>query len=691
MNHLPTLKRHSVVATLALALSYACSSKQADPARSRPTGIATATAGGVSSPAAIGGVAGSTTFGGGIMPTTMQPLVSNGAAGTAPSMPTLSSRDPIVLNDCGAMNPAGLSGPDIDKLRAGGPVMDMKWLYPYEGTVFPRGMGAPLMMWNGPAADSVYLHIKARSFEYTACLKPTAAGQIAIPQDVWDQAGRQTNGEGDDYLVELTTMGGGTPGTIAGPLRSSFNIAQATIKGSIYYNSYTSKQSVLPGGVVLRIAAGGGAAEMFVSTGCNGCHSVSADGSRLVSQFSGMGGQSFVLASGGMANPPGNAAGPRGSFGALYPDGSKYLSTSLVIDVARAFMTQGFGGAAEATLYDAASGNAVPNMGIPTGALMPMFSPDGTRLVFNDYAIDQAHGLAIMQYDVRTDTASAYKILTQEAGQMRPAWPFVLPDNAGVVFARTDSADFSGNGAGLTAGGLPGGGLPGGGLPGGGLPGGGLPGGGLPGGGGPGLAAPFSEIGIADVATGHVTVLARAMGYATPADAMSETTYLPFGTEELHHNYFPTVSPVAAGGYFWVFFDSVRHYGNLGMQRQLWGAAVKIQANGSYDLDPSKPAFYLPGQELGTGNHRAFAALDPCKRDGDKCNSGIDCCGGFCYFDQVSQELVEPVGSCAPKMQLCSRRDERCLDDADCCNDGTGAHLPTTCIAGFCAELPVLQ
>ncbi|MEY4582996.1 MAG: hypothetical protein RL701_7699, partial [Pseudomonadota bacterium] len=338
----------------------------------------------------------------------------------------------------------------------------------------------------------------------------------------------------------------------------------------------------------------------------------------------------------------------------------------------------------DATLYNAATGANLPNVGIPTGALMPMFSPDGTRLVFNDYAIDNAHGLALMNYDVSKDTASDYKILMKETGQIRPAWPFVLPDNQAVLFARTDSADFSGNGAGLGGGAIGGlGGLPG-------LPGGGPGGGGLPGGGGGFGGAPFSELAVADAATGTVTVLARAMGYATPEDATKNATYLPFGEEELHHNYFPTVSPVAAGGYFWVFFDSVRHYGNLGIGRQLWGAAVEIQANGSYALDPSRPAFYLPGQEFGTGNHRAFAALDPCKRDGDACNSGIDCCGGFCYFDKTVQEFVEPVGSCTPKMNQCARRDERCQIDADCCAADPG-QTPHACIAGFCAELPILQ
>ena len=49
-------------------------------------------------------------------------------------------------------------------------------------------------------------------------------------------------------------------------------------------------------------------------------------------------------------------------------------------------------------------------------------------------------------------------------------------------------------------------------------------------------------------------------------------------------------------------------------------------------MDRSHPAFYLPGQEFGAGNHRAFAALDACVQDGNDCLTGIDCCGGFCYI-----------------------------------------------------------
>ena len=61
----------------------------------------------------------------------------------------------------------------------------------------------------------------------------------------------------------------------------------------------------------------------------------------------------------------------------------------------------------------------------------------------------------------------------------------------------------------------------------------------------------------------------------------------------------PTIFPAPSGGYAWVFFDSMRHYGNLGLHRLIWGAALNVSANGSYASDPSHPAFLLPGQAIG--------------------------------------------------------------------------------------------
>jgi hypothetical protein len=415
------------------------------------------------------------------------------------------------------------------------------------------------------------------------------------------------------------------------------------------------------GGSVLRIPPGG-TAERFTAMECNGCHSVSANGSRLLSSGVGDGALAFAIDPTTQPNPPSMAAGPRGGYGALYPDGTFYLSTSAVIDVARSSLTQSFDAPVEATLYETDTGTVIPNTGIPTGALMPTFSPDGSLLTFNDNAAGDAHGIAVMAFDAASKTASDYKVLFMDS-EMRPGWPFVLPDNNAVVFTRTNGADFSGEGAGL---------------------------------GDVGAIAnvtgatepPKSDMYVADMKTGTVTILARAMGYATPDDAKAGTTYLPFGAEELHMNYFPTLSPVAAGGYFWLLFDSVRHYGNQGLQRQLWGAAITIAADGSYAADLSHPAFYLPGQEFGTGNHRAFAALDPCKQDGSDCTSGVDCCGGFCYVPDASdQEFgIEAKGMCTHDVPKCSKFSERCTTDADCCPPEMG-EPQSMCIAGFCAML----
>src|SRR5439155_12377498 len=112
---------------------------------------------------------------------------------------------------------------------------------------------------------------------------------------------------------------------------------------------------------------------------------------------------------------------------------------------------------------------------------------------------------------------------------------------------------------------------------------------------------------------------------------------------------------------------------------------------GLYDgKDLSHPAFYLPGQEFGTANHRAFAALEPCKQDGNDCTSGVDCCAGFCYApDAENQEFaLEAKGTCTstPPMK-CAQTNERCKTNDDCCPPPSGRPA-NMCIAGFCAVLP---
>jgi hypothetical protein len=581
-------------------------------------------------------------------------LTDAGLLGMGPDASSQSSSPPpSAIDQCGTANPAGLGAAQVSALVAGsGSAGAMKWLYPYDGTVFPRGMLAPLLMWDGGPADAVYVHIASKSFEYRGCLRPTATGQIQLGQDVWDAAGAHTGARSDPYALELTVL---SQGAVTGPIRETLVIAPATVKGSIYYNSYSSKLGVTTaspdggwgsgfgigyGGKILRIPPKK-PAEAFITTGCTGCHSVSASGSRLLTQTTYPGAASYVLTPTTAPNPPAQNAGGAGCFGALYPDGSIFLST--------ATPTAGLAhcNAGASTLRQTDTGALVPGANVPAAAWMPTFSPDGQLLTWTDGT--NPKDLVVASFSRATNaTSSPRTIYAESDATQHPGWPFVLPDDRAVVFERTTSSDYSGEGAGVAG----------------------------------GLGGPSGDLYIVDLKSGTSTLLARAMGFATPADAASGKSDLPFGTDEVHKNFFPTVSPVAAGGYFWVFFDSMRHYGSLGLQRQLWGTAVLVSADGTYNVDPSSPAFYVPGQEFGTGNHRAFTALDPCLADGASCSSGTDCCGGFCNAASGG------AGMCGkPAAPRCSQIDEACKASSDCC-----AGVNASCIANYCATVnPPLQ
>ncbi|HEX6245323.1 MAG TPA: hypothetical protein VFZ61_30585 [Polyangiales bacterium] len=566
---------------------------------------------------------------------------------------------PVTLDHCGADNPAGLSSEQVASLKAGGSPGAMRILYPYDGTVFPRGLTAPTLMWDGAAGEAVYVHLKSEKFEYHGCLRVNGAGQVELPQDVWNTAGQQAVGGGDGLSVELSTISGQS---VTGPIKLRWVIAQATLKGSIYYNSYNTQLGGGFGnnGAILRIRPGK-TAELFARQGtCSGCHSVSANGERMTTKQLGLGGLGGLggLLGGGMAgggiagalgdgqiyaltpdtapNPAPTRAAAATAFAGLTPDGKLYLSSAASLQAGPQLQGGLIPVPGESLLYETDTGNTVPNSGIPTTALMPTFSADGKLLVFSDGS-QGGRALVVMDFDAQARKASNPRTVFSHDKLL--GWPFILPDNRAVIFSITDRADFSGGGVGINP-----------------------------------IAGrgPSSDLGLIDLVTKKPLLLARAMGFRTQADADANKTYLPFGEAELHQVYYPTVSPVSAGGYFWIFFDSVRHYGSKGLHRQLWGAAIAIPAvhelsTGSYDTDPSFPAFYLAGQELPVANHRAFTALDPCRRDGDKCETGVDCCGGFCTN-----------GVCGRDTPRCSKTGEACKTKGDCCNP------QDSCIGGFC-------
>src|SRR5581483_6239182 len=104
---------------------------------------------------------------------------------------------------------------------------------------------------------------------------------------------------------------------------------------------------------------------------------------------------------------------------------------------------------------------------------------------------------------------------------------------------------------------------------------------------------------------------------------------------------------------------------------QVWVAAVDVNADPSTGVDPSHPAFWLPGQTESSENLTSYFAPKPCEQTGGLCNVDADCCGdGLC-------RPVGGVAQCVPPDAACKLTGDQCSADADCC-DGLN------CINGAC-------
>jgi hypothetical protein len=208
-----------------------------------------------------------------------------------------------------------------------------------------------------------------------------------------------------------------------------------------------------------------------------------------------------------------------------------------------------------------------------------------------------------------------------------------------------------------------------------------------------------AQVWWSDLGTGTATVLGTLNGLN------GTTSYLPTSANHPNdtvQNFEPTMNPIVSGGYAWVVFTTRRLYGNLATIdpstsdprayyyldynnvtcKKLWVAAVDIGSiqNGTFKegvtpgTDPSHPAFYLPGQELVAGNSRGFWVLDACRADGTSCQTGDQCCNGFCE-PNASGALVCGM----PTTNTCSGLQEKCTTAANCCS------AQALCINGFCA------
>ncbi len=564
--------------------------------------------------------------------------------------------------------------------------------------MWPRGILAPLLMWDWSTGDADAVEIKLTtttgSFSWTGTFgRPPILAQtggkfirMPIPQDVWTMATNTAGGTSDQLMMSLTVAKGGVG---YGPITQTWTVAAGLLDGTIYYNSYGTELAYnsggglggngLYGGAVLSIHVGDSGPQLVAgssgdATHCRVCHSVAADGSRLVVQH----GDNYADSSAYDLSPSGSvehvlAQGAQ-RFPGVYPDGSLALDSFanlIPLPADPTFLTS-------TGLIAFTLGN-------------PAFSPSGALVVFNPRSSftlsDVSQKLWVMSFDNATSTFSNPVVIDDDSANpdpdVTPGWPAFFPDSNSVVFhhqtvASTDGFDVDSMATRS------------------------------------GARAQIYWTNITDAA--HVTPLNQlnGVGYlpslpaTTPgmdcdADGNQVGDITPDHSDDVNMNYEPTVGPIAAGGYAWVVFTSRRMYGSVATippfcsdpsgvdlidnitPKKLWVAAIDLTAKPG--ADGSHPAFYLPGQELLAGNSRGFWVLDPCRSDGSSCTSGDQCCDGYCEPNGVTDAGTTGALVCSntPPTSMCSAVGEKCSSVGNCCD------MTNLCINGFCAQMSTIN
>ncbi len=517
------------------------------------------------------------------------------------------------------VNPGGIADADIGILKGPtDPNAGVVWLYPYDKTVFPKGIYPPELMWDGGVAgDAYYIRYTTKFIDIGIFTKVDPPSRFLLDEATWRTV--TESGKGEDVHLTVTRLVPGQPkATLA--VDNTWKIAPGALRGFVYYWSNSL-------GRVLRIDPGKGTApEDFllaagISQPCSTCHTVSADGLTLV-----IGGDVGTSTFNLLDNTPTLQLASIGkavrnwAMPALSPDGKVLIENNQQI-------IPGPPGGSDG-MWNPQTGEHLIGTGLDGVLLdMPAFAPSGKAIAALDHG---SHGLIKYAFDPATNMATGLTNLVEAGADPNLnaiCFPSVAPtaDSTWVTYHRgayPASLDTRN---------------------------------------GPG------DLYLASMDTPGTEVRLRA--------ANGDDYPYPVGDRDRHYNYEPTFAPQEAGGYHWIVFTTRRTYGNRltgdkSVVKQLWITAIDL--NPKPGEDPSHPAFWIPGQDANL-NMRGFWAQKNCIVSGQACDNDSDCCGGVCQNGMClglpGDECSDEGGACTIDADCCNFPAETCQEGGTCGTD----------------------
>ncbi|HEY8086708.1 MAG TPA: hypothetical protein VIF09_02655, partial [Polyangiaceae bacterium] len=554
-------------------------------------------------------------------------------------------------------------------------------IYPYDQTVFPLGLLAPVVQYSAgtiaPVDFKVSLDTTGYHWDGFGHVGNPAQLQAAIPQAAWDGALASAQpAAGQTKAVVVLSFVKASGGVAYGPAAASLTIAPGKLTGIIYYESY-SGDTLPDGGTdfgLWAVKPGASQPPSHLQPGCVICHGVAASGNTITMgtddpSVGSLTGVYRIETDGGytqLATAPANLPYPisggvdsRGlGWGTVSPDGQVVLRG----------LNQFWGG--ETLLAWAVPGAPL----VAGGAVQPlsttmtvdgdfnMFAPeysvDGNHLVYvnatNAAGVgspgtpSESIGVVDIATSLSDGGAGGYGTVTLTnphtlydstqtgAGSGAGAFtkvPTFLPDSKSIVFEETHSQTSAGQYNGM-----------------------------LP-----------DWVNGSSWVDGELAMLQPSgSGFVRVALTNANTgSSASFSTQ----NYEPKPLPVQVGGYYWVVFASFRNdaYPTLATPKKLWVTAISPGA--APGTDASHPAFTLVNQAIiaPQQSQRAYWALGPCQAAGSTCQTDYDCCTGSC-LPQNPGDPNSPL-VCGTPSTGCVADGAKCVagQNSQCCNATQGA------------------